>query len=372
MGKHLTFEDRVLLEHYWNVEQKSMTEIADLMGRSQSSISRELYKGSETDLSTIPKRVLNKNLHGLLKYSARQAQYYKQKANGNRRGSRNLTYAWQKKIELYLNQRGYSPEDFVYEFPGCPMSVATIRNYIAKGYINVSKTAYGRRSTKHKKTPERATKAEVQASMENLNAKIERGNRNTTSSIQVKRLTIEDRPASVENRRQFGHWEMDLVVARDGTYSAVIVFVERKTRYMVAVRLGQSRKADAMIAGLDYFMNLHGQFVRSITLDNGIEFISWDFLAHIQQDFGVKMYFAHPNSPQERGTNERRNRDLRHIVGYGDYESKTQLDWDKACEIANRKPMRIALDGETPRKMYHQECLARLRQIKRAKSSPAS
>lgn len=73
------------------------------------------------------------------------------------------------------------------------------------------------------------------------------------------------------------------------------------------------------------------------------------------------MYYSHPNRPDERGINERRNRELRHIVGYGGYSAMTQLEWDKACQIANSKPMREALDGQTPAKAYHKACLACIR-----------
>ncbi|RRG17340.1 IS30 family transposase [Weissella viridescens] len=349
--KHLTFEDRVLLEHYWNDEHLSMSEIAIQMDRNQSTISRELYRGNESDVSDVPKHVLNQYVHDFIKYSAKLAQYRHENQH-KRNGPRNLTYDWQTKIELYLNDRDYSPEDFVHQFPECPMSASTIRNYIARGYIKVTESAYGRRSKRYQQKPKYASKNALEESSAKLNAKIERQNQkaNHLKAEKVQRLTITERPPSVNNRREFGHWEMDLIVARDGTRFGIMVLVERKTRYMVAVRLGTSRKAEDMKAAFDYFMSIHGQFVKSVTLDNGIEFLSWDYLAHLQQDYGIKMYFAHPNSPQERGTNERRNRDLRHIMGYGNYTRLTQLDWDQACVIANNKPMRIALDGDTPNK----------------------
>nr|WP_280524494.1 IS30 family transposase [Weissella viridescens] len=364
--KHLTFADRVMLEHYWNEERLSMSEIAIKMNRNQSTISRELNRGNESDISDVPKHVLNKYVHDFIKYSANLAEHRRNTQN-NRSGPRNLTFEWQKRIEHYLNEKDYSPEDFVHTFPDCPMSSNTIRNYIAKDYIKVNTSAYGRRSKRYQKKPGYASTDEIKESSAKLNAKIERYNaqEDHLKSTQVQRLTITERPKAVNDRRFFGHWEMDLIVARDGTHFGIMVLVERKTRYTVAVRLGTSRKAGDMKEAFDYFMSIHGQFVKSVTLDNGIEFLSWDYLAHLQQHYGIKMYFAHPNSPQERGTNERKNRDLRHFMGYGGYTKYTQLDWDKACQVLNNKPMRLALNGDTPKKRYDQACLQRLRQLKK-------
>lgn len=114
---------------------------------------------------------------------------------------------------------------------------------------------------------------------------------------------------------------------------------------------------------------MYGQFVDSIMMDNGIEFVSWEFLAHVHEQYHIEMYYSHPNRPEERGINERRNCELRHIVGYGGYSAMTQLEWDKACQIANSKPMREALDGQTPAKAYHKACLARIRYMNNKKKA---
>lgn len=286
----MTYDERILLQHYWNDEQLPMSEIARKLHRNQSSISVELHKGCENDLIGIPDSVIRKKLHGFLKYSANLGQHRKLEAYSHRTGARKLNYDWKRKVERYLNHRGYSPEDFVQAFPDCPMSAPTIRNYINKGYIGVSKSAYGRRSSKHKPTPTsknepvktrvtRVKRLDEQIEELNQDSQFKNGqfddkDKSQQKSSVLKRVSIDERPKAVNNLRYFGHWEMDLVIARDNTRFAVMVFVERKTRYLVALRLGTSRKAIDLIAKFDEFMAMYGQFVDSITMDNDIEFVS--------------------------------------------------------------------------------------------------
>lgn len=55
------------------------------------------------------------------------------------------------------------------------------------------------------------------------------------------------------------------------------------------------------------FYERYGKAVRTITADNGSEFISWDFLEYVQKELKIKLYYATPSSPQQRGSNENRN-----------------------------------------------------------------
>lgn len=111
-----------------------------------------------------------------------------------------------------------------------------------------------------------------------------------------------------------------------------------------------------MVTVIDQFMDLHGDYVQSFTFDNGSEFISWDLLARIQTYHHKKCYFAHPYSPYERGTNERKNRTIRDYVGYKDYDQFTLDDWLQVADKVNNKPMIQALNGKTPAKVYRSEC----------------
>lgn len=356
----LTYEERVLIEHYWNSDRLSTVEIGRLMGRSQTTIWRELQRGAVSDVSTVPKELLLKNKQGFVRYSA-DIGHGKRVRNAEAHvGARKLTHEWQVQIEDHLNNKGWSPEDFVARFPECNLSPSTIRNYIQQGYISVKSNTYGQRSWTQKEKKDVVASVDLKKRIQS--DFVDRNQKCLEEETQiVKRLSIELRPERVNTRYYFGHWEADLVISRDGLKTPVFVLVERKTRFMVIVRT-KGRSAKDMIEALDYFMMLHKDNVESITFDNGTEFISWDFLERIQIYYGKKSYFAHPNSPHERGTNEQRNKLIRHYAGYKGYNSMTQLEWDQVAQLVNDKPMRQVLDSETPAYVYHKASVRRKRQ----------
>jgi transposase, IS30 family len=113
--------------------------------------------------------------------------------------------------------------------------------------------------------------------------------------------SIHQRPAVVESRRQAGHWEGDLIIGSD-LRSAIATVVERKTRYTILVGLpaGHSAKqvSDAMIT---MFGALPATLRRTLTWDQGNEMFHHERIEHAT---GVKVYFADPHSPWQRGTNE--------------------------------------------------------------------
>jgi IS30 family transposase len=117
-------------------------------------------------------------------------------------------------------------------------------------------------------------------------------------------LSIEERPAEVANRSVPGHWEGDLIL---GKYkrSALGTLVERTTRYTILVPLGD--KKDAVTVRKEFakaFQSVPAELKISMTYDQGKE------MSEHQQftiDTGIQVYFAHPGSPWERGTNENTN-----------------------------------------------------------------
>lgn len=114
-------------------------------------------------------------------------------------------------------------------------------------------------------------------------------------------LSIEERPAEVEDRTVPGHWEGDLIL---GKYkrSALGTLVERTTRYTILVPLGTQKDAVSVRkAFADAFKNVPEYLKRSFTYDQGKEMSEHE---QFTIDTNMKVYFAHPASPSERGTNE--------------------------------------------------------------------
>ncbi|MCK8627052.1 IS30 family transposase [Fructobacillus sp. M131] len=105
-----------------------------------------------------------------------------------------------------------------------------------------------------------------------------------------------------------------------------------------------------------YQLKEYGNYVRSITADNGSEFRNINFLEYVQKDQKTKVYYAHPSSPQERGTNEYKNRELRRYVPKKTTFNKlTQEELTMIMDKINRKPMLKALDGDTPKQRFEKE-----------------
>ena len=106
--------------------------------------------------------------------------------------------------------------------------------------------------------------------------------------------SIHDRPAVVEDRRQAGHWEGDLIIGA-GQRSAIATLVERKTRTTRLVRLPDDHSAqsvaDALIA--EYAM-LPASLRRTLTWDQGNEMFQH---GRIEEATGLRIYFADPHSP---------------------------------------------------------------------------
>jgi IS30 family transposase len=103
--------------------------------------------------------------------------------------------------------------------------------------------------------------------------------------------------------RRSGHWEGDLVIGKNNK-SAIGTIVERKTRFTLILKLS-SKKAEEIAEIFSKTLNqLNSEFKKSMTYDNGIEMARHE---KITKNTGMKIYFAHPYSSWERGTNENTN-----------------------------------------------------------------
>ncbi len=144
-------------------------------------------------------------------------------------------------------------------------------------------------------------------------------------------LSIEERPAEVADRAVPGHWEGDLIL---GKYkrSALGTLVERTTRYTILVPLGD--KKDAVTVRQEFakaFRSVPAALKKSMTYDQGKE------MSEHQQfsiDTGIQVYFAHPGSPWERGTNENTNGLIRQYFPKGTDFSEVS---EEEIKIVQRK-----------------------------------
>lgn len=139
--------------------------------------------------------------------------------------------------------------------------------------------------------------------------------RKATVKRPPKGTSIEKRPLEIFARDTFGHWEMDCVCSKQGATSALLVFSERLTRYEIIMRM-PNKKTETVVRCVNKLEKRYGKLFRkifkSITVDNGVEFS--DFAGLEKSIYGGKrlsVYYCHPYTSCERGTNERINRDIR-------------------------------------------------------------
>jgi IS30 family transposase len=157
-------------------------------------------------------------------------------------------------------------------------------------------------------------------------------------------LTISDRPAEAADRAVPGHWEGDLIVGPNN--SAIGTLVERSTRFTLLLHLPENHTAETVAtAMIDTMRELPEHLRRSITWDRGSEMANW---RDIQLQLGAPVYFCHPHSPWQRGSNENTNRLLRFWFEKGsDLSIHTTADLKRIQDTLNRRP-RPTLNLDTP------------------------
>lgn len=158
------------------------------------------------------------------------------------------------------------------------------------------------------------------------------------------RVGIEQRPAVVERRSRFGDWESDTLEGGKGT-GVMVTHVERKSRYVRLGLLTDKRSATLSDATGRLLRDLPAELRRTLTADNGKEFS--DFAA-MERRLKLRIYFANPHSPWERGTNENTNGLLRDYFPKGsDFSRLTAREVAQAQRMLNNRP-RKCLNYRTP------------------------
>lgn len=148
-----------------------------------------------------------------------------------------------------------------------------------------------------------------------LKQKLRRKPKKYYSHEYIKKLgdPIDLRPPCVNERIEFGHWEIDLIIGKRSKDEVLLTLDERMTRFRHIIRL-PGKKAEYAVAALQNLQLHYGdnfcKIFKSITADNGSEFAD---LSKIP----TRIFFAHPYSSWERGTNERQNGLVRFFIPKG-------------------------------------------------------
>ena len=149
--------------------------------------------------------------------------------------------------------------------------------------------------------------------------------------------SIEERPPEILERGEFGHWEMDTIVGKSKTRARLLVLSERKTRKEIIMRIPSGETAN-VVRALDRLERRFGrkfsQIFRSITVDNGVEFSDCAGLERsaLKKDKRTIVFYCHPYTSCERGTNENINKMIRRMFPKGTIFDKVKDSTVRAVE----------------------------------------
>lgn len=303
-NKHITKDERILIEHLYNVQKKSPEEIGDEIGKHRTTVSRELKRGKVTNLTS--------DYEEIEVYSAVVAQE-DYKIKGSAKGPMIKIaddHELAKFIETRIKENMFSPEVIANEINTksefkIKICTNTIYGYIDKGILLVTRKdlTYGNYVKKAK------------------NKKKE----NVVRQHNKEGRRLHDRPAEVETREILGHWEMDLVIGkREGKEPVLLVLSERASRDEI-IRLLKDKTQKSVAKALDKIERKIGvvkfrETFKTITTDNGPEFL--DYKSIEKSYSGVKtprtnQYYADAYCSWQRGTNENINKMIRRFLPKG-------------------------------------------------------
>lgn len=330
---HLSEKDRYKIEALLE-SKETVGEISLLLGRNRSTLHREIKRGTIRRIQT--------DLTEKKKYRANvaQADYTKRCPNRERPLKIGKDRQLEEHIRTKITQDHFSPDAIIGEikakglkFQGM-ICTKTLYNYIDAGiFSGISHQDLWEKSKQKK----RSYKTVVRVTTKNRRAQ-----------------SIEDRPQEINDRSEYGNWEGDTVKGCRGSKAALLTLTERKTRQQIIMKVSQATH-EAVQSALDRMeTKLGSQFkvkFKSITFDNGSEFLNWESLeTSILKEGGKRttIYFAHSYSSWERGTNENHNRMIRRFVCKGlDIEGFDDEEIQKVEDWMNNYPRRI-LGYNTP------------------------
>lgn len=182
-----------------------------------------------------------------------------------------------------------------------------------------------------------------------INRRLRDKNRRKSCPIQDF-ISIEERPLEINNRKIAGHWEGDLIMGTVKS-SAIGTLVERSSRMTFLVKLSDRDATSVRQAFTRKFSYLPEQLKQSLTYDQGQEMAEHKLFTKKTK---IIVYFAHPHSPWERGTNENTNSLVRDFFPRGtNFINISSSQLKKVQDLLNDRPRKV-LNWHTPNEIFNE------------------
>ena len=284
----LSWTDRCRIEDLVTAHYRP-AQIARLMGRARSTISRELARGTPTNRSGRYRALVAQNRTDAARRRPKQRKLVA--------GSRLYT-----EVAHRLKTR-QSPEQIsgslAVEFPNDPEMQVSHETIYQALYVQ----ARG------------GLKKEVQTALRTGRIRRKPQGRNPSGRSRFKdMMSISERPAEADDRAVPGHWEGDLIMGA-GNASAIGTLVERTTGFVMLLHLRDDHTAETVATAMTEAVPQIPEILqRSLTWDQGAEMA---LHTAITEATGLPIYFADPHSPWQRGSNENTNGLLRQYFPKG-------------------------------------------------------
>ena len=323
---HLSAEERavIMIEHR---KESSVRSIAQLLGRSASTVGRELTRNRDASRPH---------------YDATQAAsaYRVRRERCVRRRKLIAGSALYRQVHDRLVYWRWSPQQIAAKLRA--MHPDDPSQHVSHETVYAAIYAHPRGSLKP---------AMIEALRQSKPA---RGRRRTTlagGSFVPEELSIKHRPEEIEQRLLPGHWEGDFIKGAFNR-SSVGTLVERKTRFVVLCRMDGCTAQDALEGFTRQMKKLPAFLRESLTYDRGTE-----MACHVElsKRLNIDIWFADPHAPWQRGSNENTNGLLRQFLPKGmDLSTVSQTELNDIAKLLNGRP-RQTLGWDTPEEALAKE-----------------
>ena len=301
--KYLTERERYQLEILLK-DKKPVKEIAEMLGKCKATIYNEIKRGMTVQ------RKSDLTEHKVYLADVAQRKYMENRKNKGRdykiiNDDKFIDFVTEKvKLEKWspCAVTGYIKSHDV-DFPTA-ICKATLYSYIRKGLfsgLTVDNLPYAKK-------------------------RWEKGDKRRSVALKnLKGRSIEERPEYINDRNEYGHWEMDTVYSgKKKSKECLLVFTERMTREELIFKI-PDRTSESVRQCIDRMENDYGfkhfrNSFKTITCDNGVEFLNSDLLERSILNEKLKrtvIYYCHPFCSSERGSNENLNKMIRRHIPKG-------------------------------------------------------